>query len=144
MFVYGGYDGARCNDCYELHFGAKQTRSFVRCVRLAFSHFLYLRCGARLLYARGTDTLKWRALSLAGRSPFLSEHSSVVYNDKMYVFGGALGANGLSNELYEFDSAALVVRVVTTKGTRPAPRMGHVACIYGTNRMVLVCRFRFY
>lgn len=138
LVVFGGYDGARCNDAYEYSFGA--------CVFLFHDHHIIIgRHCRRIARAPSSslpvvfdspDTMKWKALSLTGRAPSLSEHSSVVYNDKLYLFGGASGANALSNELYELCLTTLSVRCVSTKGPKPSPRLGHCAGLFAANKMV--------
>eukprot|EP00612_Vaucheria_litorea_P006419 CAMPEP_0171479238 /NCGR_PEP_ID=MMETSP0946-20130122/5282_1 /TAXON_ID=109269 /ORGANISM="Vaucheria litorea, Strain CCMP2940" /LENGTH=512 /DNA_ID=CAMNT_0012010083 /DNA_START=25 /DNA_END=1563 /DNA_ORIENTATION=+ len=61
-----------------------------------------------------------------------SLHVAVVYEDKMYVFGGYDGSNRV-NDFYEFDIQTRKWSIVPALGTPPSPRDRHTGVVHGTN-----------
>jgi len=75
---------------------------------------------------------------LDGVAPgYLSNHSSVVYDDKIYVFGGITENNMKSNILYELDVEQNSWRIVNAQGRAPRPRSDHAACVLGCKMYII-------
>jgi N-acetylneuraminic acid mutarotase len=53
------------------------------------------------LFQYHTDTNKWEKIQVSGKIPSLYDHSAVVYNRSMFVFGGCSG-NQYHNDLYQY------------------------------------------
>jgi len=56
-------------------------------------------------------------------------HSGVLYDGKLYVFGGVL-IKPATNDFYVFDFGAKKWAIVVAHGTPPSPRCGHSAVVY--------------
>jgi len=75
---------------------------------------------------------------LNGEGPgHLSNHSSVAYDDKIYVFGGIGEQNVKSNILYELDVEQSTWRIVNAQGRAPRPRSDHAACVLGCKMYIV-------
>ncbi|XP_063958403.1 kelch domain-containing protein 3-like [Lytechinus pictus] len=58
-------------------------------------------------------------------------HSVVVYNDKVYLWGGRNDTSGADNKLYSFDTKTSRWTLETPTGQLPDATDGHSACIIG-------------
>jgi hypothetical protein len=64
------------------------------------------------------------------RFPTRTEHSSVLWNKKMWMYGGFAGNNFVSDVMcYDFETKSLTT--IEAKGQIPAPRSAHTAIAYG-------------
>lgn len=85
------------------------------------------------------DKLKWtkknfkneKGVDLIGRS----NHTSVLYNDKMIVFGGV--TSGLSNDLHVFNLFSNKWENLELCGDKPSPIYDHASVIYKDSMFVL-------
>lgn len=64
-----------------------------------------------------------------------ASHSSVVYDNKMIVFGGHDGSN-FRNDVWEFQLDTSEWSAVTTSGTNIPPRNNHEAVVFGDKMIV--------
>ena len=62
-------------------------------------------------------------------------HSTVVYNNKLFIFGGKNSANQLLNNIIVYDPKGDSFTIPETQNA-PPPRMYHAACVLG-NRMFI-------
>lgn len=67
----------------------------------------------------------------------ISNHTAVVHDNKIYVFGGVGDENVKNNYLYELDVDKHRWSAVNMYGTVPRPRSDHAACVIG-NKMYVV------
>lgn len=84
-------------------------------------------------------TKNWRAIHPSGRlPPKRTSHASVIYNHKMYVFGGFSGEEYL-NDLFEFDLETETWTEITNqcKGDIPSPRSRFCAAVHGDHMYIL-------
>lgn len=85
-------------------------------------------------------TKKWTSEVFRGTDPKYarSHHSSVVYNNKVYIFGGRVNEVEVSNDLLVVDPEAKTITLIhNSKGTPPAPRERHAAIAVGS-KMIIV------
>lgn len=75
------------------------------------------------------QTRQWSQIE-APNSPSKTEHSAVVYDDKLWLFGGYSG-NYFTNSLCCFDFKTETWTEVTASGEIPTYRSAHVAGVYG-------------
>jgi len=61
--------------------------------------------------------------------PSKTEHSAVVYKNKMYLFGGYSGDN-FTNSLYAYDFATNECTPVLTSGEIPSVRSAHIGVVH--------------
>jgi len=71
----------------------------------------------------------WKKAPSAG--PQRTCHSSVVYKDSMYVFGGEDGQEKYTNDLWRYDLKGQKWAQVQVSGDRPSPRSSHAAVVVG-------------
>lgn len=86
-----------------------------------------------LLATGQTDKLKWRERKMKGNS-FLTRwgHSSVVYDQKIYIFGGRF-SNDL-NDLLVADTETDTLKTIKTGSSEaPKPRRRHCAGFIGSS-----------
>jgi len=91
------------------------------------------------LYCFHFPTSRWRWISPAGQLPGKrTSHAAVVYNNKMYVFGGFSGEEYL-NDLHEFNLENETWRNLSAqcKGDIPAPRSRFCAAVHGDSMYIL-------
>ena len=93
-------------------------------------------------YAYHFDTRQWTVVALAPASerlPLKTEHTSVVYKNSMYMFGGyADSAVGYSDmAIYEYNFDTRVCSRIDTKGKVPPDRSAHTAVVYKDSMFVL-------
>eukprot|EP01137_Pigoraptor_chileana_P036946 Opistho-2@33321 len=60
------------------------------------------------------------------------DHTSVIYNSKVYTFGGYSEAEGSFDDLFEFDPATSTMRAVPVTGATPIARSGHFGGLVGS------------
>jgi len=68
-----------------------------------------------------------------------ASHTSAVYNDRLYVFGGQDDDNNKLGDLWAYDFTSSVwseVKQADDADYKPTPRSGHTACVYG-NKMYI-------
>ena len=67
-------------------------------------------------------------------------HTSIVYNNKIYIFGGFDGNNYL-NDLIEFDISSMKIKSIMYSNKNfidiPSPRSNHTACLYDSNKLLI-------
>lgn len=85
---------------------------------------------------RVLNPVNWTPLTTTGSAPVArTSHSSIYYNNKMYIFGGLSGAPAYLNDTYYLDLSTSAWSSVTCSGTPPAIRYGHVSGLDTSNRM---------
>lgn len=85
-----------------------------------------------------SETLKWRAQHIEGRSPpARSGHCACAMGDShMYVFGGNTTKNSF-NDLWELDVLSAEWTQVKASGSSPSGRVGHTVTALGSRLLVL-------
>eukprot|EP01064_Diplonema_japonicum_P001561 TRINITY_DN11028_c0_g2_i1.p1 TRINITY_DN11028_c0_g2~~TRINITY_DN11028_c0_g2_i1.p1 ORF type:complete len:512 (+),score=43.12 TRINITY_DN11028_c0_g2_i1:39-1538(+) len=73
--------------------------------------------------------LAWSEITglVKGQVPARYAHSTVVYKNDLYVFGGATTRH--VNDIQKFDTSELSWCPVPVSGEKPSPRCGHAACV---------------
>jgi len=74
------------------------------------------------------DERQWEQMKVDGM-PAKTEHSAVIYKNKMYLFGGYSGEY-FTNSLYCFDFDTNVCSAVPATGEIPPERSAHVGVVY--------------
>jgi len=81
-------------------------------------------------------TKKWALIPNKGNFPKpIYLHTAVIYENKMWVFGGSTGKD--TNDFYSFDFATSEWSKIETSGPIPSARYGHAACVCN-GRMYIV------
>jgi N-acetylneuraminic acid mutarotase len=91
------------------------------------------------LHVFNFDTRVWRAITPCGKQPVKrTSHASVIYNGKMYVFGGFSGEEYL-NDLHEFDLETETWTEIShlCRGDIPQPRSRFCAAVHGNCMYIL-------
>jgi len=91
------------------------------------------------LHVYNFDTKIWRAINPSGTLPLRrTSHSAVIYNNKMYVFGGFSGEEYL-NDMHEFDMETETWTEIShlCKGDIPLPRSRFCAAVLGDCMYIL-------
>lgn len=84
---------------------------------------------------------RWELIHTTGECPKpVYLHSAVVFDGKMWVFGGSVGKD--SNELYSFEFSSRVWRRIVPPNPQaaalvPSPRYGHAAVVHGGHMLVV-------
>eukprot|EP01132_Coremiostelium_polycephalum_P005274 gene5274-6567_t len=74
---------------------------------------------------------EWYEVMLLDDSPNLTEHSSIIYDGKMIIFGGSTGVPpSYSKETYIVDLEKKRINLFQTMGDKPSPRSAHVAVLF--------------
>ena len=82
------------------------------------------------LFSLNLDTLEWKAKNQKGAKPFpRDEHSLVIWNSTMFVFGGSLSKGSISNDLCSYSFETEEWKKIEITGNKPCPRSGHAACV---------------
>jgi len=82
------------------------------------------------LYEFNLETRLWRHIE-GINFPLRTEHASILYNGKMYVFGGYSGLGEYRNDVVVCHlERGFEWEVIVSKGDAPQPRSAHSACIY--------------
>ena len=99
--------------------------------------FLFRFVFIYLTYARATaETFPWGQLTTTGTKPSARyDHSSVVYNGKMVVFGGYDGGS-YKNDAWTLDLTTFAWALLTTTGTKPSARSVH-SSVVSNGKMVV-------
>jgi hypothetical protein len=58
-------------------------------------------------------------------------HSAVVFNDLMYIFGGFSLSHGDHNDLHSYDPICHEWKLIECTGAIPSPRWGQTCCVHG-------------
>jgi len=82
------------------------------------------------LYEYDLFTREWREIPTGEGAPRRTEHTAVVYNNSMVVFGGYSG-NGYENSVMIFDFATQEWRQLVAQGEAPSARSAHTAVVVG-------------
>jgi len=72
----------------------------------------------------------WNRLEIGYQIPSRTEHSAVVYQDLMYIFGGYGSGEGYTNTVYCYDPILNSATLIETTGEAPLPRSAHSAVVY--------------
>jgi len=91
------------------------------------------------LHVLDFKTRAWKAIHPNGKPPAKrTSHAAVIYNNKMYVFGGFSGEEYL-NDLHEFDLETETWTEITPqcRGDIPAPRSRFCAAVHGDCMYIL-------
>jgi len=91
------------------------------------------------LHVFNFETKHWKLITPSGKPPVKrTSHSAVIYNNKMYVFGGFSGEEYL-NDLHEFDFETQTWKDIssTYRGDVPAPRSRFCAAVHGDCMFIL-------
>lgn len=87
------------------------------------------------LYECNLTTREWRVVSVDEGAPKRTEHTAVVYNNSMVVFGGYSG-NGYENSVMVFNFATNQWSQLATQGESPSARSAHTAVVVGNSMYV--------
>lgn len=103
FLIFGGFvEGSRVNDCY--------------------------------IAKKNGNTIEWKLVEITSkeRPCIRASHSSVVYINKMYLFGGQDDDNNKLNDLWEFDLDSGVYKEIQlpADSVQPVARSGHSSNIY--------------
>jgi len=79
------------------------------------------------LYKYSFETREWIKINCL--LPFKTEHSCVVYANKMWLFGGYSG-NSFTNSLYSYDIATNECELIECTGDVPPTRSAHIGVLY--------------
>jgi len=82
-------------------------------------------------------THNWDALPNVNPPPIRSGHSAVVYNGKMYIFGGRSGTTIVYNDLWAYDFTSQTWANVSTTGTVPIARSSHTASLTSSGTWII-------
>lgn len=91
------------------------------------------------LYVFDFKTKNWRSIHPTGKPPMKrTSHAAVIYNNKMYIFGGFSGEEYL-NDMFEFDLETETWTDITPqyRGDIPAPRSRFCAAAHGDSMYIL-------
>jgi hypothetical protein len=102
----------------------------------------YIRDVKNDFYSYHFDTRQWALVEMAPgseRLPLKTEHTSVVYKNAMYMFGGyADSAVGYSDvAIYEYNFDTCMCSRIEAKGQAPPDRSAHTAVVYKDSMYVL-------
>jgi N-acetylneuraminic acid mutarotase len=87
------------------------------------------------MYECNLVTRAWREIPVGEGAPRRTEHTAVVYNNKMIIFGGYSG-NGYENSVMVFDFASSTWQQLMTHGEAPSARSAHTAVVVGKSMYV--------
>jgi len=87
------------------------------------------------MYECNLQTREWREVPVNETDPRRTEHTAVVYNNKMVIFGGYSG-NGYENSVMIFDFGAKQWQQLATLGESPSARSAHTAVVVGDSMYV--------
>ncbi|EGG13735.1 Kelch repeat-containing protein [Cavenderia fasciculata] len=89
------------------------------------------------LWRYNLESRIWEEILYSGMKPKLTEHTSVLYNGKIIMFGGSTGCSPqYSSIVYQYDINLNSLTVFETKGNGPSPRSAHTAIVYNDNMYV--------
>lgn len=87
------------------------------------------------MYECNLISREWREVPVGEGAPRRTEHTAVVYNNKMVVFGGYSG-NGYENSVMTFDFVFGQWQQLATHGESPSARSAHTAVVVGHSMYV--------
>lgn len=87
------------------------------------------------LYEYDLATREWRELPTSDGAPRRTEHTAVVYNNSMVVFGGYSGI-GYENSVMVFDFTTQQWQQLVAQGEAPSVRSAHTAVVVGSSMFV--------
>lgn len=93
------------------------------------------------MYSFDPSNNTWKILNLHGKfkPPPLTEHSVTIYQNLLFIFGGKLPNDQLSNDLYAIDLNNMnSFKVISNLPYSPSPRCGHSISVNGNNQTVIV------
>lgn len=80
------------------------------------------------MYECNLTTREWREVPVGDGAPRRTEHTAVVHNNNMVVFGGYSG-NGYENSVMTFDFISGQWQQLATTGEAPSARSAHTAVV---------------
>lgn len=80
------------------------------------------------LYEYNLTSREWREIPVGDGAPRRTEHTAVVYNNSMIVFGGYSG-NRYENSVMVFDFATSQWKELAVQGELPSARSAHTAVV---------------
>jgi len=87
------------------------------------------------LYEYDLITRGWREIPVSEGAPRRTEHTAVVYNNSMVIFGGYSG-NGYENSVMVFNFAAQAWQQLVAQGEAPSARSAHTAVVVGNSMYI--------
>jgi N-acetylneuraminic acid mutarotase len=87
------------------------------------------------MYECNLKTREWREVPVGENAPRRTEHTSVVYNNSLIIFGGYSG-NGYENSIMSFDFQTGQWVQLTTQGDSPSARSAHTASVVGNSMFI--------
>jgi len=81
-------------------------------------------------------TSTWSKLTTTGTIVATQGHTTILYNDCLYIFGGKNNSGNYTNNTYKFDLSTDTFSQITTSGTAPGIRYQHAACLNGTEMII--------
>lgn len=87
------------------------------------------------MYECNLTTREWREIPVNEGAPRRTEHTAIVYNNSMFVFGGYSG-NGYENSVMTFNFATNQWTQLVTHGESPSARSAHTAVIVGKSMYI--------
>jgi len=87
------------------------------------------------MYECNMETREWREVPAGEGAPRRTEHTAVVHNNRMIVFGGYSGS-GYENSVMVFDFAVGQWVQLATQGESPSARSAHTAVVVGNSMYV--------
>lgn len=87
------------------------------------------------LFVFNIETSKWTMIPTQYNFPFRTEHSAVLYDDRMYIIGGYSGLGGYRMDPFYFDLRTPLEErwepvVLETRGEAPSPRSAMSAVVW--------------
>lgn len=82
------------------------------------------------------ETSTWSKLTTTGTIAATQGHTTILYNDCLYIFGGKNNSGNYTNNTYKFDLSTDTFSQITTSGTAPGIRYQHAACLNGTEMII--------
>lgn len=87
------------------------------------------------LYEYNMITREWREIPAGEGAPRRTEHTAIVYNNSMVVFGGYSG-NGYENSVMVFNFATQQWTQLEANGEAPSARSAHTAVVVGNSMYI--------
>jgi len=89
------------------------------------------------VYQLDLDNWDWTKLEPTNKAPpSRDSHSCVIYQKKLYIFGGSGGSDS-KNDMLEYDLATNQWRTLESRGNTPSPREGHSACLFDDRYIII-------
>ena len=144
MIIFGGNDGSRKNDCYEINLNDYSVKSKALSgdsISARDGHTAVVYDGKMVVFGGNDGSRKndcyeinlsdysVTAKTLSGDSISAREgHSAVVYNGEMIIFGGYNGTT-YNNDCYSINLSTYAVTQRTLTGSAPPVRSEHSAVV---------------